>query len=506
MSKQQQMKNNALIKEIKAIRLPVFSKKVVPSELKGALFFVSIDLIDSTAYKVRHQDRWATILMRYFDTSIQAMTMTSVNFWKIVGDEILFYRQIKKRDNLPQMIYEIYDATRSIEKKLLDEVFKGECGKESKLLIEKVLIKTTVFMAEIIDEKNASVIINGEQDFFGVDIDEGFRLAKYAGYNRMAIDPKLMYILRKRYASEPSEGSNKIKYELKTDGGEYDRRFKLVGFEELKGVWNGHAYPIIWYAKSWKMDDIFLYSEISKGLPYGLKQGEAGINGEIASQYAASRGDVVEPTEDFLSKLLEQANQLEKCNKLLTSTNDDTALLPPKSDRIEMHVSVICLRKNNNQEWEVFLFERPHKDSLPKGIWEFGCVRCDTQRKIEETAQLGYKDKHKIEIGKLLRNVDAGPAGSFYRIIGTYPVVRDDRIFKGIYCVAEIKYKKTSKGWVSLKEATEKLAKNLALEVSDDDFRGEKKSIVEEQIKKLPAALECAVKALNAYNAESREL
>ena len=87
-------------------------------------------------------------------------------------------------------------------------------------------------------------------DFIGIDIDEGFRMSKNASQGKLVLDPKIVYILNK-YIEESSKLNE---YNISDN-------VRNVGFEFLKGVWEGRAYPVIWYCNRWDDPNLFLYDE-----------------------------------------------------------------------------------------------------------------------------------------------------------------------------------------------------------------------------------------------------
>jgi len=64
------------------------------------------------------------------------------------------------------------------------------------------------------------------REYYGNDIDAGYRLGKYSRSDRMILSFELAYLLEKF-----GEG----KY------------LHIIAYESLKGIWRNRLYPIIWY-------------------------------------------------------------------------------------------------------------------------------------------------------------------------------------------------------------------------------------------------------------------
>lgn len=150
----------------------------------------------------------------------------NVKFWKFVGDEVLLYVDVY---NCLE-IYKIVKSTDEAVKKIINWIFEKvtepyECQKKcsekdskcdcsfyeenySSCVIEDILkkslgVKSTVWLAlcgknekaRNITYKKTSATEDWFQgdgfDFLGPEIDEGFRIAKYAVKNRVVVSPFL---------------------------------------------------------------------------------------------------------------------------------------------------------------------------------------------------------------------------------------------------------------------------------------------------------------------------
>ena len=88
-------------------------------------------------------------------------------------------------------------------------------------------------------------------DFLGRDIDEGFRMAKYAVKNKIIVSPLLAWLIWKK--AQEDEDSKKI----------IDLNFKITAFISMKGVWRGRKVPVIMFNQQFlQLVDILEYDEL----------------------------------------------------------------------------------------------------------------------------------------------------------------------------------------------------------------------------------------------------
>ena len=244
-------------------------KSTSSSERKGICLFVSFDLDNSTSLKMKENSRWPSIIMSFYEIITKEINeeINGINIWKYLGDEVLFYYNIK---NI-QKIYNFPEKLHAIQKRVKEKI---ACRHEA---VENLDIKCTVWIAGIryvqpknieilqdfddLDEeqiyRNIRVAINqsGEKivaDFLGPDIDTGFRIAKYSNKRIIALSAEYAYLL---YHLQKPQDTTKI-----------DSKLKIIAFKKLKGIWDGRTYPIIWYHENWGNEsDIFDYDEHMDG-------------------------------------------------------------------------------------------------------------------------------------------------------------------------------------------------------------------------------------------------
>lgn len=229
------------------------------------LIFISFDLVDSTKFKneSKYKTIWPNVIMSLYELLINSMLKINGHFkiWKYLGDEILFFIPLDKIKSLHKLPKDIFEIQIEVPV-LLKETFKN--------LIDLIQLKTTIWTADISyiskDALNPNALKNKNKyiknigialpssideilinDFVGTDMDEGFRIAKYACHHKIIFSCAFAYLLLKTEVSADDSILPNI---------------KIVSLKILKGIWNGKHYPIIWYTPNWdKYNDEYIYSE-----------------------------------------------------------------------------------------------------------------------------------------------------------------------------------------------------------------------------------------------------
>lgn len=204
---------------------------------KSATLFFSLDIENSSMYKEKYPGRWSATLYKILQnimTLFETSTAGGFDFWKALGDEVIYTKKVYKMQDIIDSLDEVYVKMLFLNESLSDGVI---CTEEEGQILA---IKTTVWICELSTSSETSDNVSLEfqikdnrkqSDVLGPDIDTGFRIAKYSMKNRIVISYKLAYIIAT--SEEICENIDKI---------------KIIGFRSLKGVWVGkNPYPIILY-------------------------------------------------------------------------------------------------------------------------------------------------------------------------------------------------------------------------------------------------------------------
>lgn len=373
---------------------------------KGVFVFISIDLVESTKKKST-ESSWADLTLNFYEVSINLFDKINMLFWKTIGDEILFYRPVDSLEMLIDVPLSILKTTQYIEELLREKGYE-DCE-----------AKTTLFMAEAditdnISRKTSNYRINryGTLDFIGIDIDEGFRLAKLAMPNILTIDAKTAYILWE-YSYNEEKHIQKLAGHLpvKKYKEHIKDQYKIILTEknQLKDIWGGKPYPVVIFHQDF-LSEPFKYDEESS-IYLKYKQGKAS-------------------NIDNIKKIINDAHLSRKCESIADTIKLDGAkIYAPQVPSLELHTSVICIDNSDTENLKFFMVQRGEKRDVLPGRWEFGCVKANTKQHLKDSIYEQYKKTYSMDLDiiKWWNHLD---------VIGTYEIKKSHQYHKGLFCVA----------------------------------------------------------------------
>ncbi len=194
-------------------------------EINNLWLFVSFDLVGSTKYKETNKN-WIEGFEKYFKSIWTPLERyrtikTRLYNFKSLGDELVYCRPLEKGygENLLKLITTMYKESLYIMWNNVEDSSKG-----------KLSVKATAWICPIDDlhnyEKKESNILG--IDCIGKHMDQGFRIVgSFARARRLTLSLELACILSKYNTGEKVY-------------------FYPLGYKQLKGVWNGNYYPVIW--------------------------------------------------------------------------------------------------------------------------------------------------------------------------------------------------------------------------------------------------------------------
>lgn len=139
--------------------------------------------------------------------------------WKAVGDELIYEVQVRGRQALHEVTIAFLQAIREMDRKVSTSDYGGG----------GLRIKGAAWVAGFpVRNRRIELPPDGRADYLGPDMDTGFRIGKCTRSGMLVASVELAELL-----------------------GECQAKFapmlaKIVGWEELKGVWNDQRYPVIW--------------------------------------------------------------------------------------------------------------------------------------------------------------------------------------------------------------------------------------------------------------------
>lgn len=207
--------------------------------------FLSFDIVNSTQYKSMDKDQWSVAVSKIIRRIISIFSNSpsgGYDFWKTLGDEIIYTRKIGTVQDLLDALEEIYSTLILLNQKIAHgELFDG-------IAQEMLSVKAATWLADLSSSqaRTNNVLtyyqINDKRrqaDYIGHDIDTGFRAAHFSMSNRMVISFDIACLL--------------LQYQdvLQEQGGlatfDFSERVHLLSCKALKGVWDGQPYPILLY-------------------------------------------------------------------------------------------------------------------------------------------------------------------------------------------------------------------------------------------------------------------
>jgi hypothetical protein len=140
--------------------------------------------------------------------------------WKAVGDELIYETLISGRAELHLVTIAFLKAIREMDRKVSEGGGDGQAD---------LRIKGAAWVAGFpVRNRRIELPPDNRPDYLGPDMDTGFRIGKCTRSGMLVVSAEMAELL-----------------------GECQGRFapmlsKIVGWEELKGVWNNQKYPVIW--------------------------------------------------------------------------------------------------------------------------------------------------------------------------------------------------------------------------------------------------------------------
>ncbi|MDD5139068.1 MAG: hypothetical protein PHY43_02275 [Verrucomicrobiales bacterium] len=373
--------SNELIERTRAsIREHGFTTLLVKPQ-PGVHLFFSFDLVNSTQFKASHPNDWPVVVTRFYELIINEFTtrLGSAIVWKFVGDEVLFFKEVVKKE-------ELFLALPAAHAALLATM--DVLHKRFPLSRELLAIKGTVWIAEVqpIQPSDASsiqltsrniIVETGRspsgmiRDFLGPEIDTGFRISKFALRRRLVVSAELASVL----------------YREKTSYPEIEKRLKIVSFQTLKGVWGGRHYPIVWYEEDWAnvgktfLFDEHLTSEIAATVKSGLPEDSSLATIEKVFSDLGRQEEI-----DGLMASIERACAQPRKTK--------TEIEIPKDRYAEIHCVAVCFSPNG----KILAAKRPATKRRYPNCLEFGCGQLRLGESFGDCLRRAYKDDFGVDL------------------------------------------------------------------------------------------------------------
>lgn len=390
------------------------SKATKEENLRKLMLFLSYDITNSTELKVKYPKEWANII----NILVKDVSFDMLSIWKFNGDEVIYGTEINGISILCEIIEEAYKSLFIIQN-------------EMKKNISEITIKGTLWIALTEDnlskyEDNFEFPCNGVIDYVGKHIDEGFRLSKYSSMAKMAIDPKIVYLLLNanvkfdKICQEEKALEDVKKYNLGHKLCGILKNIRLIGYSHLKGVWGSFPYPIYWYYDQNPQGDIFYGEYLNSDHLWGKKLCSL-INDEYDSACSCLHK---------LEQVFKQVGVIKEIKRVQENIKLFGEYSKSQVDKANLYFMVACV---NPVTFNVMIAKRSKDRKHLKGVWDFGNVKYQNVD-MRKTIEKEYKNTFGIDI-KLL--TDSG-RGNNLRPFGYCTIYRNCKAHNSILLYATI--------------------------------------------------------------------
>lgn len=422
------------------------------------LLFFSFDIVNSTAYKLM-TEYWSLIIKEMLKTVqrgvIKSDALESSSLWRVIGDEVVFSLPVESEEAIVNAINSIFrllmKITMSIKTGKFFETLSSQCISKEQINLLKMqnvlTLKAAAWVAAVseqgiysnydnievryqIDEKNKFIL-----DYLGKDMDAGFRVKALAQSRQLIVSFELAQII---HEVEMQKNLQNTLY--------------IMGYEKLKGVWNGSLYPIIWYHNQSIVTEIndatnnrtvdqlmdcsfqnnFLYNEYesNKYIKSYLSRNRM-LKGNISYPFYDSPIDMYD-VNVALSKI--EADQglkwkFESLKSLLGNGESFTVNKENGENSLELHCAVVCYDSDSKR---IMILKRNQNHASNCGAWEFGCAKIMGYKPIVEEIKNYYKERYNVHIKLVMNDARREPQ--------PYPIavyeVKDELNKKGLIFLA----------------------------------------------------------------------
>ena len=449
-------------KKIKEL-INIFKVKKVKKEMENnkqsVVLFFSFDITNSSKYKTVNYLYWPIIINQLFKFIEREISnqIEKYQLWRILGDEIVFIKQISDLKELWNDIKIINDIKNLIVKSLKEGSFfekelitiDNENLKKSMHLNNILSLKSAAWIGLVTDQTekdnylshpygNIEIIYKSRNiedrypiyEFLGNDIDAGFRLSKAVISQNLVISFELAYFLYKYM-------KNNNKQELEKDTiKENNNLMHIITYKKFKGIWDEKLYPVIWYYKgeTKELEESFDYNDY--------------LNSEIVKEFIDNREKLEKSkiingikkemfiiNNYFFEKIIEDNNLIKKITEIENNIVDiQKKELINISTKLELHCAVLCYK--NEKEPEILIAKRSKNRKYEPEKWELGCAKADTKNKLIDKIRDEYEKDFNI---KIELEIESDREDNQPKPLLMYTVNKNGDYHQGIIFIAKIK-------------------------------------------------------------------
>ena len=397
-----------IVRDVSPIESPHYDR------FTGLYFFLSLDLVNSTAYKAKNPD-WKFRIRMFYDEAKDFWTNHQGPFqpvvWKYAGDEVLFYSRIGSVAELAQAVVASSAAVLRVcstvekwsEKSSTRLFVKGTCwcayaeyqapAPESEISAGGSKARNIVFQTPFgADGGQLSL------DFLGPEIDAGFRISSASAKKALVVSAEMAGLLHKRAERDLGD------------------RLRVIEYRQLKGVWDGRHYPIVWYRPEWSPESL------ERDYVYDDRFCHSALDGayNAAAESCKALPSVLTQIADgeWLGRL-----ELPNDAEVVPEAAESIALAPTDT---EVHAVAICFTRDD----KVLIAKRPTTKQVEPGRWEAGCAKLRPGEDFFQAMKRDYRADFSLEL-------DFAPFDP-WGVVGTYSFEKRGRVVPGVIFVARV--------------------------------------------------------------------
>ncbi len=401
------------------------------SKSDSVVLFFSFDIVNSSAYKTVNYYGWSVVIDRIISELRMQVKhkITRAELWRVLGDEVIFIVDVCDMDSVFEYVSTIYSILTNFVKDLEEGTFFDKIENFSGTMVNLMKVENIIslqacaWIAAVTDKReikdrpysgyveNLFEIIEESKnikfyEFIGVDIDTGFRLSEQTREKRLVLSFELAYLLSMRP--------------------EFANRLNIITYRKLKGVWNGSAYPIIWYYDKSEHEN----RTFRKSFPF-----DAVDKDDIYIEFFGKKvfaDYMYNNAKSALKKILSDRRligKIERIQKIIVESKD-TYKQFIDNPRLELHCVAVCY----NDEGKILIARRTGREIL-ESKWEFGCAKANSRKELAESIIEEYKKDFGIIVEPYMdvdRN-DLQPVP-----LAVYKIEKQSELHKGIIFLAKI--------------------------------------------------------------------
>ena len=373
-------------------------KKLFIVKGENLFIFFSVDICNST--KLKHNNK------NWFEANniLYTENFSSMRLWKSNGDEVLYAEPFVNLAHLALLINNAYCYIKQLQKEIGTAIKDPLFQLKGTIWLARTYFKSDKSEDNSNHNTGADYISRANYDsnlqikdfdsmheFLGINIDEGFRLAKRITGSKIAIDPRICYLFL--LANDIYSNTNKcnfVDYENKfhyyarnihpSEKKEINKILEniyFINYTKLKGVWHDRGYPVFWYYQ--KQSDLFFDDQMDDLFVRPVQVLEMDWLSKIENIF-----NIAGVKDEFLNIIRMVVYEKPKAIYNLEA-------------KARLYYAVACINPTTKN---ILVVQRSGSRNHLKKVWEFAPFK-HTSKAITESIEQRFLDEFGIEISML---------------------------------------------------------------------------------------------------------